>query len=127
MANKIKLGNRPKNFKRVVTFPLIEGGEGAIEVTYKYRTRQEFGQFIDGIFAAAKEEQPQDGEFKMSDLMGKTRDKNAAYLLDVIEGWNLDEPLNRETAEQLCDELPAAATEIMEVYRSAIVDGRVKN
>lgn len=127
MANKIKLGNRPKNFKRVVTFPLVEGGEGAIEVTYKYRTRTEFGQFIDGIFAAAKEEQPQDGEFKMSDLMGKTRDKNAAYLLDVIEGWNLDEPLNRETAEQLCDELPAAAAEIMEVYRSAIVDGRVKN
>ena len=127
MANKIKLGNRPKNFKRVITFPLIEGGEGAIEVTYKYRTRQEFGQFIDGIFNAAKEEQPADGEFKMSDLMGKTRDKNAAYLLDVIEGWNLDEPLNRETAEQLCDELPAAAAEIMEVYRSAIVDGRVKN
>ena len=127
MANKIKLGNRPKNFKRVITFPLIEGGEGAIEVTYKYRTRQEFGAFIDGIFAAAKEEQPQDGEFKMSDLMGKTRDKNAAYLLDVIEGWNLDEPLNRETAEQLCDELPAAAAEIMEVYRSAIVEGRLKN
>lgn len=127
MANKIKLGNRPKNFKRVITFPLIEGGEGAIEVTYKYRTRQEFGQFIDGIFNAAKEEQPADGEFKMADLMGKTRDKNAAYLLDVIEGWNLDEPLNRETAEQLCDELPAAAAEIMEVYRSAIVDGRVKN
>ena len=127
MANKIKLGNRPKNFKRVITFPLIEGGEGAIEVTYKYRTRQEFGSFIDGIFAAAKEEQPQDGEFKMSDLMGKTRDKNAAYLLDVIEGWNLDEPLNRETAEQLCDELPAAAAEIMEVYRSATVEGRLKN
>ena len=127
MANKIKLGNRPKNFKRVVTFPLVEGGEGAIEVTYKYRTRTEFGQFIDGIFNAAKEEQPADGEFNMADLMGKTRDKNAAYLLDVIEGWNLDEPLNRETAEQLCDELPAAAAEIMELYRSAIVDGRVKN
>lgn len=127
MANKIKLGNRPKNFKRVITFPLIEGGEGAIEVTYKYRTRQEFGSFIDGIFAAAKEEQPQDGEFKMSDLMGKTRDKNAAYLLEVIEGWNLDEPLNRETAEQLCDELPAAAAEIMEQYRASVVEGRLKN
>ncbi|MEN6538692.1 MAG: phage tail assembly chaperone [Mizugakiibacter sp.] len=127
MANKVKLGNRPKNFKRVIAFPLVEGGEGAIEVSFKYRTRSEFGAFIDGIFAAAKEEAPADGEFKMADLMAKTRDKNAAYLLDVIDGWNLDEPLNRETAEQLCDELPAAAAEIMEAYRLCTVEGRVKN
>lgn len=127
MANKIKLGNRPKSFKRTVTFPLIEGGEGAIEVTYRYRTKTEFGKFLDGIFAEAKQQQPADGEFAMSELMAKTRDKNAAYLLDVVEDWNLDEKLNRETAEQLCDELPAAAAEIMEVYRTAIVEGRVKN
>lgn len=126
MANKIKLGNRPKSFKQIVTFPLLEGGEGAIEVSFKYRTRTEFGAFIDGIFEAAKQEQVS-GEFRMSDLMEKTRDKNAAYLLDVIDGWNLDEPLSRETAEQLCDEIPAAAAEIMEAYRTAIVEGRAKN
>lgn len=124
---KIKLGNRPKNFKRVVTFPMLEGGDGSIEVTLKYRTKTEFGQFIDGLFADAKEKQPEDGQFSMADLMGKARDKNAAYLLDVVEGWNLDEPLNRETAEQLCDELPAAAAEIMETYRKAIVEGRLGN
>jgi len=127
MANKIKLGSRPKSFKRVVTFPMVEGGDGAIEVSFKYRTRTEFGQFIDSLFDAAKEEKPKDGDFSMADLMGKTGDKNAAYLLDTIDGWNLDEPLNRETAEQLCDELPAAATAIMEAYRAAIVEGRVKN
>lgn len=127
MANKIKLGARPESFKRTVTFPLVEGGEGAIEVSYKYRTKTEFGEFIDRLFADAKEERPADGEFKMADLMAKARDKNAAYLLDVMDGWNLEEPLNRETAEQLCDEIPAAATEIMEVYRQAIVEGRVKN
>lgn len=127
MANKIKLGARPESFKRTVTFPLVEGGEGAIEVSYKYRTKTKFGEFIDRLFADAKEERPADGEFKMADLMAKARDKNAAYLLDVMDGWNLEEPLNRETAEQLCDEIPAAATEIMEVYRQAIVEGRVKN
>lgn len=127
MANKIKLGNRPANFKRVVVFPLIDGDEGAIEVTYKYRTRTEFGKFIDGIFKEAKEDKPENSEFSMAELMGKTRDKNAAYLLEVIEDWNLDEKLNRETAEQLCDELPAAATEIMEQYRIAVIEGRVKN
>ena len=50
---KIKLGNRPKNFKRIVKFQMLEGGEGAIECVYKYRTRKEFGEFIDGIMEAA--------------------------------------------------------------------------
>lgn len=124
---KIKLGNRPQNFKRTVTFQMLDGTDGAIEVTYKYRTRTEFGKFIDGLFSEAKEDKPIDEQFSMADLMSKTRDKNAAYLLEVIEDWNLDEKLTRDTAEQLCDELPQAASEIMEVYRAAIVEGRVKN
>ena len=53
--------------------------------------------------------------------------QNAAYLLDVLDGWNLDETLTRDTAAQLCDELPGAATEIMEAYRLAIVEGRLGN
>lgn len=127
MAHKIKLGARPKTFKRTITVPLLEGGDGSVEVTYKYMTRSEFGSFIDGIFAEANEAPASDGQFKMADLMAKTRDKNAAYLLDVLDGWNLDVPLNRETAEQICDELPAAASEIMEQYRKAIVEGRLGN
>lgn len=124
---KIKLGARPANFKRTVTFPMLDGSDGAIEVTYKYRTRSEFGKFIDGMFAEAKQDKPAGDEVSMAEVMAKTRDKNAAYLLDVIEDWNLDEKLTRETAEQLCDELPAAASAIMEQYRLAIVDGRLGN
>lgn len=121
----IKLGARPKSFKRVVTFPLVEGGEGAIEVSFRYRTRTEFGKFIDSIVADAQAQGDQ--QFSMADLMERTRDKNAAYLMDVIDGWNLDEPLTRATVEQLCDELPGAATEIMEQYRKATVEGRLGN
>ena len=121
----IKLGARPKSFKRVVTFPLVEGGEGAIEVSFKYRTRTEFGKFIDSIVSDAQAQGDQ--QFSMADLMERTRDKNAAYLMDVIDGWNLDEPLTRATVEQLCDELPGAATEIMEQYRKATVEGRLGN
>lgn len=124
---KIKLGARPTNFKRTVSFPLLDGSEGAIEVTYKYRTRTEFGKFIDGMFDKAGQDKPIGDDFSMADLMGKTRDKNAAYLVEVIDDWNLDEKLTRETAEQLCDELPAAATAIMEQYRIAIVEGRLGN
>jgi hypothetical protein len=39
MASNIKLGARPKNFVRTVTFALPEGGEGRIACTYRYRTR----------------------------------------------------------------------------------------
>lgn len=121
----IKLGARPKSFKRVVTFPLVEGGEGAVEVSFKYRTRTEFGKFIDSIVSDAQAQGDQ--QFSMADLMERTRDKNAAYLMDVIDGWNLDEPLTRATVEQLCDELPGAATEIMDAYRKATVEGRLGN
>lgn len=52
---------------------------------------------------------------------------NAEYLLQVIEGWNLDEELNEETAHQLANELPAAAAAIMNTYRQAIVEQRLGN
>ena len=53
MASKIKLGNRPKSFKRIVTFDMLEGGKGSIECIYKYRTRSEFGVFVDALMEAA--------------------------------------------------------------------------
>ncbi|TXH45837.1 MAG: hypothetical protein E6Q92_03065 [Burkholderiaceae bacterium] len=123
----IKLGNRPKNFKRIVKFGLIEGGEGSIECTFKYRTRSEFGRLIDGMAHDARQNGAAGADLSVAQIMDATKDKNAAYLLDVLDGWNLDEVLTRDTAAQLCDELPGAATEIMEAYRLAIVEGRLGN
>jgi len=123
----IKLGNRPKNFKRIVKFGLIEGGEGSIECTFKYRTRSEFGRLIDGMAHDARQAGAAGADLSVAQIMDATKDKNAAYLLDVLDGWNLDEVLTRDTAAQLCDELPGAATEIMEAYRLAIVEGRLGN
>lgn len=123
----IKLGNRPKNFKRIVKFGLIEGGEGSIECMFKYRTRSEFGRLIDGMAHDARQNGAAGADLSVAQIMDATKDKNAAYLLDVLDGWNLDEVLTRDTAAQLCDELPGAATEIMEAYRLAIVEGRLGN
>lgn len=127
----VKLGARPKSFKRIIKFPMLEGGEGSIEVAYKYRTRREFGAFIDEIMEAAKMAPTtgDDGEpvFSMSAIMEKTAGSNADYILRVAEGWNLDEPFNRDNVQQLADELPAAAAAIMESYRAAIVEGRLGN
>lgn len=128
MANKITLGQRPKNFKPIeIDFTLPDGTDGQIEVTYKYRTRTEFGQFIDGIFKDAGEKKPEADQFSMKDLMEKTRDKNADYLLQCITSWNLDVPLSLDTLRQLADEIPAAVSAIMEKYRVAAIEGRLGN
>lgn len=126
---KIKLGARPKTFKRVVTFDMLEGGKGAIECIYKYRTRSEFGAFIDSIVEAAGLKPKPDGEkFSMQELMEQTAGANADYLLEVLDGWNLDDAeLNKANAQQFADELPGGAAAVMETYRLALVEGRLGN
>lgn len=130
----VKLGQRPKTFKPViVAFPMPEGGEGNIEITYHYRTRSEFGELIDSLREAAGTDGTDgtDGaasvEFSMHDLMEKTRDKNAEYLQKCIASWSLDAPADLESLRQLCDELPAAASAIMDKYRAAALEGRLGN
>lgn len=124
---KITLGKRPANFKRLVSFTMLDGSVGNIEVTFKYRTRSEFGAFIDSMLEAAGKTPSAEGDFKMKELMSKTVEANADYLLQVVEGWNLEYEFGRDTAQQLCDEVPAAANAIMESYRAAIIEGRLGN
>lgn len=139
---KIKLGNRPKSFKRVVSFLMLDGTTGTIECQFKYRTRKEFGQFIDGITEAARaqgklaDEERQaaglaDGQetkpFSLAEHLEKTVGASADYTLQILDGWNLDYPLDKDTLEQLSDELPGAMAAITEAYRAAINEGRLGN
>ena len=128
---KVVLGKRPKNFKAKVQFPMLEGEEGVIEVSYIYRTKTEFGALIDsllddaGVKPAGIDEESQN--FSLEEAMRRTKDTNADYLMKVMDGWNLDEPFGRDTVAQLCDEVPAAAMAIMNQYRAAITEGRLGN
>lgn len=133
---KIKLGNRPVNFKRTVSFPLLDGDEGSIECVFKYRTRTEFGKFIDGLVSAGreklKEKQPEgapveDVGIGAEKFQNEVVIANAVYLLDVLEAWNLDVELSRDSVCQLADELPAAVEAVMNAYRLACVEGRLGN
>lgn len=125
---KIKLGQRPVTFKSIpVAFQMPDGSEGVIECTFKYRTRTEFGALLDQLFAEAGESAPEGGKFSVADLMTKTRDKNADYLLQVLHGWNLDEDLSLASLQALADELPGAAVAIMDKYRAAAAEGRLGN
>ena len=40
-----------EEFHRPVSFKMLDGSEGVINVTYKYRTRAQFGAYLDEIFA----------------------------------------------------------------------------
>lgn len=127
--SKIKLGSTPKSFKRLITVDMLDGTKGSIEATYKYRTRVEFGAFLDEIFkdAGVKPDAGEDEKVVIEKVMEKTRDTNADYLIQVLDGWNLDDEMNRSSLQQLCDEFPGVANSIMETYRLAVAEGRAKN
>lgn len=129
---KIKLGARPKTFEATVTVPMPEGGTASVCMRYVYRTRSEFGAFVDELVAAAgtappASQQDDDVRFSLQQALESTRDTNADYILKIAEGWNLDEEFNRANLVQLCDELPGAALAVIERYRAAVTEGRLGN
>ena len=126
--SKVILGARPKNFAAVVTVTMLDGTTGTIPVSFKYRTKKEFGEFVDAMMKDAGQEITTTGEeFSMARLQSLTVEKNADYLLEALDGWGLDKDFNREHLVQLCDELPAAAVAIMNRYREAVTQGRLGN
>lgn len=125
---KIKLGNTPKTFNRTVTVEMLDGTKGSVDCTFRYRTRVEFGAFLDSLFKEAGVKAPDaDEKVAIAELMARTRDTNADYLLQVLDGWNLDDELNKDNLQQLCDEFPGVANSIMETYRTQISEGRRGN
>lgn len=141
MAQKIKLGARPKSFARTVTFPMIEGEEGCMEVQYRYRSRRELADLIDELQSAAQAQNEADIQavkvkaeknesidpVKQKDVLEREVSLKVDYVMQIVDGWNLDEKLNRAAVEQLADEVPAAIGAIIETYRKAINEGRLGN
>ena len=125
---KIILGKTPKSFKRAITVDMLDGTKGSIECEFKYRTRTDFGKFLDTVFKDAGVTATEtDEKVIIAEVMAKTRDTNAEYLIQVLDGWNLDEELSKANLQQLCDEFPGVANTIMETYRTAVTEGRAKN
>lgn len=128
MATKIKLGQRPKNFVAPVKFKLLDGSDAVIDVTFKYRTRSEFGAFLDEVFAANAPLAPAEGaENPLATAYQVGVERHAAQIMLAAEGWNLDEPFTAENVQALCDEIPAAGVAIISAYQAAITEGRLGN
>jgi hypothetical protein len=128
---KIKLGARPKHFPATVKVKMLNGDEVSVEMKFKYRTRSEFGAFLDEIFAENEVKPADNSEQAIVATLQNAYETGVARHADQImraaEGWNLDEEFSREKVIALCDEIPAAAFAIMETYRIAITEGRLGN
>lgn len=127
---KIKLGACPKNFTAAVKFTLLDGSEAVINVTYRYRTRQQFGAFLDEVFAENGVTRPAEGEAAGSLVeaaYAAGNEKIARQIMRAAEGWDLDEPFTEANVQALVNELPAAAGAIVATYEKAIKDGVLGN
>lgn len=130
MAQQIKLGARPKSFARKLTVSLPEGGVGELPLVYRYRTRCEFGVFIDALLkktGAVAQPGAALAEFSNEIFHAQSVEANADYILQIVESWGLPEPFDRDNVIQLCNELPGVAMEIINDYRAAITEGRLGN
>lgn len=126
--SKITLGKTPKTFKPFpVKFPMPDGSEGTILATFKYRTRTEFGAFLNQVFGDAGEQPPADGKPNFEDLFEKTKDKNAEHLLLALDAWDVDADLTLKSLQDLANEIPAASVELMRAYNLACTEGRLGN
>jgi hypothetical protein len=125
---KIRLGNRPETFKSVpVTFVMPDGSEGAITATFRYRTREEYGQYIENAIKGTTEEGKPAEKVDFGALYRSGAQKDGQNLLDALHGWDLDEPLNSENVFALANEIPAACAALSVAYRAACVEGRLGN
>ena len=129
MATKIKLGNKPKTFKAFpVKFTMPDGEAGAIHTTFKYRTRKEYGTFLNDLYNSAEAEKPQEGEkIDFEHLFAKGGEKAVKQMLDAIDSWDFEYELSAETLMQMQDEIPASIAAFGDAYRSACLDGRLGN
>ena len=124
----IKLGARPTSVARVVKTKDIDGSELSIPVTYKYRTRKDYGAWIDTLPPQpTTADAVVDGKFSAEKYIEMMSAWNANKIAQCVDSWGLDVEFSPEAVKQLCDESPAAAEAVIGEYQAASVEGRLGN
>ena len=126
---KIVLGSTPKTFKRFpVRFELPDGEEGVINVTYKYKTRSGYGEYLNDLFKSSGEKAPErNTEVDFVELYKKTGAKSAEKLVEAIDSWDFEYPLSADTLAQLHDEIPSALAALAGALQAACTEGKLGN
>lgn len=127
IARQIVLGQRPKGIVHSLKITMLDGTEGLLPVTFRYRDRVEFGSFLDGIFAV---EPP---AFDAAAGQPSTQQQrgvvqlNGQYIHGCLQDWGLEAPFTLDNCIQLATELPAAVQAVMDAYRRLCIEGRLGN
>ena len=127
IARQIVLGQRPKGIVHSLKIPMLDGTEGLLPVTFRYRDRVEFGEFLDGIYGAQAPAFDGTTANASKQLQRGAVQINGQYVMSCLEDWGLDVPLNLDNCIQLAREIPAAVQEVMEAYRRLCIEGRLGN
>lgn len=126
---KLVLGKTPATFKPFpVKFTLPDGQDDQIKVTFHYKTRSQFAEFLNQLFGSAGEEKPDTGEpLDFEALFAKGGQKTVAQLSQIIADWDFAEKPTPEILATMHDEAPAAAAAITAAYSAACTEGRLGN
>ncbi len=128
---KVTLGTRPTSFKQTVRVVLHDAEEGEIVVSFRYRTRKEYGQLIDTLADRGRATVTVAGEgddARAMEVFVRTRTAlQVEHLMEIMDGWNLDQPFDRAHVQQLNEELPGLAQAIIDRYQQASMEGRLGN
>jgi hypothetical protein len=121
---KLSLASAPKTFKRTINIELLDGSTADVELTFKYKTRSEYAKLLDEVMKS------EDGDAKKEtavDVFARLGEGTADFLMKIVDGWDLEDKFTKANVVKLIDSFPAVSNEITEVYRVAILEGRVKN
>lgn len=101
---KLTLNVAP-TFQATVDIPAAGGEVLSATLTFKHRTKDALQAWLKGS--------------------GKREDVDA--IMEMMEGWDLDEPFNVENVKTLCQNYIAAPAVIVEAYIDHLAKARVKN
>jgi hypothetical protein len=99
---KLKLVAEP-TFKANVNIPVPGAEPAVVEFTFRHRTRKQ-----------------------LQDWLQEERD-DATAVTEMAVGWDLVEPLDKDSAELLVQNYYGAAREVLNVYLDELTQARTKN
>ena len=127
IARQIILGKRPDGLPHTLKVPMPDGTEGLLPVTFRYRDRVEFGEFLDGIFATDAPAFDGTAANASSQQQRGTVQLNGQYIHGCLQDWGLDASFSLQSCIQLAREMPAAVQAVMDTYRRLCIEGRLGN
>ncbi|GGH62139.1 hypothetical protein GCM10010975_26530 [Comamonas phosphati] len=127
IARQIVLGKRPDGIVHTLKLPMPDGTVGLLPVTYRYRDRVEFGEFLDGIFATEAPAFDGTAANASSQQQRGVVQLNGQYIHGCLQDWGLDVPFTLQACIQLAREMPSAVQAVMDTYRQLCIEGRLGN